>query len=97
MEEILKQNQSSSHKEFEKLLSKDLGNRKLIEGEIITGTVSKVGKKFIYVDIAAKSEGAISIDEFKLAKEEVSLGSKIDVLLERIENNKIFNTQLIRG
>ena len=86
MEEILKENKSSSHKEFEKLLSKDLGNRKLKEGEIITGTVSKIGKKFIYVDIAAKSEGAISIDEFKLAKEEVSLGSKIDVLLERIEN-----------
>jgi len=86
MEEILKQNKSPSHKEFEKLLSKDLGNRKLKEGEIITGTVSKIGKKFIYVDIAAKSEGAISIDEFKLAKEEVSLGAKIDVLLERIEN-----------
>ena len=86
MEEILKQNKSSSHEEFEKLLSKDLGNRKLKEGEIITGTVSKIGKKFIYVDISAKSEGAISIDEFKLAKEEVSLGAKIDVLLERIEN-----------
>jgi small subunit ribosomal protein S1 len=86
MEEILKENKSSSHKEFEKLLSKDLGNRKLKEGEIITGTVSKIGKKFIYVDIAAKSEGAISIDEFKLAKEEVSLGAKIDVLLERMEN-----------
>jgi len=86
MEEILKQNKSPSHEEFEKLLSKDLGNRKLKEGEIITGTVSKIGKKFIYVDIAAKSEGAISIDEFKLAKEEVSLGAKIDVLLERIEN-----------
>ena len=48
MEEILKQNKSASHKEFEKLLSQDLGNRKLKEGEIITGTVSKIGKKFIY-------------------------------------------------
>ena len=86
MEEILKQNKSVSHKEFEKLLSQDLGNRKLKEGEIISGTISKIGKKYVYVDISAKSEGAISIDEFKLAKEEVSLGAKIDVLLEKIEN-----------
>ena len=86
MEEILKQNKNASHKEFEKLLSQDLGKRILKEGEIITGTVSKIGKKFIYVDISAKSEGAISVDEFKLAKEEVSIGAKIDVLLEKIEN-----------
>ena len=37
MEEILKQDKSKSHKEFEKLLSEDLSNRKLKEGEIITG------------------------------------------------------------
>ena len=88
MEEIVKQDKSKSHQEFEKLLSQDLGNRKLKEGEIITGVVSKVGKKFVFVDIAAKSEGAISIEEFKLTKEldKISVGSKIDVLLEKIEN-----------
>ena len=36
MEEILKENKSKSHKEFEKLLSEDLDNSKLREGEIIT-------------------------------------------------------------
>ena len=88
MEEIVKQDKSKSHQEFEKLLSQDLGSRKLKEGEIITGVVSKVGKKFVFVDIAAKSEGAISIEEFKLTKEldKISVGSKIDVLLEKIEN-----------
>ena len=50
MEEILKQEKSSSHKEFEKLLSEDLSNRVLKEGEIITGTVSSIGKKHIFVD-----------------------------------------------
>ena len=39
MEEILKQDKSKSHKEFEKLLSEDLETRKLKEGEITTGTV----------------------------------------------------------
>jgi len=88
MEEFIKQDKSRSHKEFEKLLSEDLGNRKLKEGEIVTGTVSSIGKKHIFVDIAAKSEGAIPIEEFKLTKEidKIEVGTKLDVFLEKIEN-----------
>ena len=88
MEEILKQDRSKSHKEFEKLLSEDLNNRKLKEGEIITGVVSSIGEKHIFIDISAKSEGVIPIEEFKLTKEidKIKVGSKIDVLLEKIEN-----------
>ena len=88
MEEILKQDKSKSHKEFEKLLSEDLNNRKFKEGEITTGTVSKVGKKYVFIDLGLKSEGAIPIEEFKLTKEidKIEIGTKIDVLLERIEN-----------
>ena len=55
MEEIIKKDKKKSHKEFEKLLSKDLGNRKFKEGEITTGIVSEVGKKFIFVDFGLKS------------------------------------------
>ena len=44
MEEILKEDKSKSHKEFEKLLSEDLNNSILKEGEIITGTVSSISK-----------------------------------------------------
>jgi len=88
MEEILKQDKSKSHKEFEKLLSKDLENRKFREGEITTGTVEEIGKKFVFIDLGLKSSGAIPIEEFKLTKEidKIEIGSKIDVLLERIEN-----------
>ena len=88
MEEILKQDRSKSHKEFEKLLSEDLSNRKLKEGEIITGVVSSISEKHIFIDISAKSEGVIPIEEFKLTKEidKIEVGSKIDVLLEKIEN-----------
>ena len=55
MEETIKQNKSKSEKEFEKLLSQDLDNRKLKEGEIIQGVVSNISKKHIFVDIMAKS------------------------------------------
>ena len=88
MEEILKQNKDKSNKEFEKLLTEDLGNRKFKEGEITTGTVEEIGKKFVFIDLGLKSSGAIPLEEFKLTKEidKIEIGSKIDVLLEKIEN-----------
>ena len=88
MEETIKLEKGKSHKEFEKLLAQDMGGRNLKEGEIISGIVSGISKKHVYVDIMAKSEGSIPIEEFILTKEidNIKIGSKIDVLLEKIEN-----------
>ena len=88
MEEIIKEDKSKSHKEFEKLLAEDLGKRSWKEGEIAVGTVEEIGKKFIFIDLGLKSSGAIPIEEFKLTKEidKIEIGSKVDVLLEKIEN-----------
>ena len=79
MEKTIEQDKGKSHQEFEKLLSEDLKNRKFKEGEITTGIVSKVGKKFIFLDLGLKSEGAIPIEEFKLSKEidKIKPGSKV--------------------
>ena len=88
MEQIAKADKSKPHKEFEQLLSQDLDKRKFKEGEITTGIVSEIGKKFIFVDLGLKSEGAIPIEEFKLTKEidKIKVGSKIEILLEKLEN-----------
>ena len=84
MQETIKPDKSKSHQEFEKLLSKDMGNRNFKEGEIISGIVSSIGKKHIFVDVDCKSEGIIPIEEFVLTKEidKIKVGSKIDVFLE---------------
>ena len=73
MEETIKQDKSKSHNEFEKLLSQDLNNRKFKEGEITTGVVREVGKKFIFLDLGLKSEGAIPIEEFKKTNNKITL------------------------
>ena len=88
MENFVKQNPDSSNKEFEQLLMKDLSERKFTEGEIAKGRVTKVDDKFVFVEVGLKSEGAIPIEEFKLSKEldKVKVGSKIDILIERLEN-----------
>ena len=79
-----------SIKEFENLLKEDFKKRDLKEGNIIKAIVSEIGKKHVFVDLKAKSEGIIPIEEFKISKElqDLKIGSKIDVYLERIETFK---------
>ena len=89
MEENINKN-NSLKKEFESLLTEDLNNRHFKEGEILTGVVEEIGKKFVYLDLGLKSSSAIPIDEFKLSNElsEMKVGSKIKILLERLEHPK---------
>ena len=88
--ETIHQELSSSQKEFERLLNEDFKDRKLKEGEIINATVTEVTKNFIVCDVKAKMEGMIPIEEFKNDDElsKLTVGSKIEVYLERIESFK---------
>ena len=89
MEEVIKQEKSKSNsEEFKSLLSQDLDKRKFTEGTVVSATISEIGEKFIFCDLGLKSEGAIPAEEFKLTKEidNIKVGSKIDVYLEKIEN-----------
>jgi len=84
------QDLTSSQKEFESLLNEDFKDRKLKEGEIIKATVTEITKNFIVCDVKAKMEGMIPIEEFKNDDElsKLTVGSKIEVYLERIESFK---------
>jgi small subunit ribosomal protein S1 len=54
------------------------------EGEVVTGRVISVGKDSVIVDVGYKSEGAVSIDEFKDENGEIAVekGDKIEVMIE---------------
>lgn len=69
---------------FEESIQKD----EIKEGEIVRGTVIQIAKDFAIVDIGYKSEGQISLDEFRQADGTIAVqpGDKIDVLLEDREN-----------
>lgn len=88
MQNLSKVELDKSNSEFEKLLAEDLKDRKFTEGSITEGVVSKIDDKFVFVDLGLKSEGTIPIEEFKLTKEinEISVGKKITVFLEKLEN-----------
>ena len=91
MQEINSRFNSDKHKEFEKLLNAELSKANLKEGNIVEGTVTAIGEKFITISVeGAKSDGIIDINEFKILKEDkdIKIGSKISVLVEKIENRE---------
>ena len=58
--------------------------RNIQEGEVIRGRIVQVSDDFVMVDIGYKSEGQISIHEFRdeSGKMQADVGDEIDVLLE---------------
>ena len=91
MQEINSRFNSDKHKEFEKLLNTELSKANLKEGNIVEGTITAIGEKFITIYVeGAKSDGIIDINEFKILKEEkdIKIGSKVSVLVEKIENRE---------
>jgi small subunit ribosomal protein S1 len=61
----------------------------LKDGDIVTGTVIKLNKDSVVVDIGYKSEGLIPMSEFAAAsgQPEVKVGDTVDVLVESKEND----------
>ena len=87
--EIYKELQTPASKEFEKLLNSQLSKNKIEEGKIVDGKVAKITDKFVFLFIEGlKSEPVLDINEIKNIKlyENIKVGEKISVLLEKIED-----------
>jgi len=87
--EIYKDLSTPGSKEFESLLNSQLSKTKIEEGKIIDGTVTKITEKYVFLFIEGlKSEPIIDINELKSINllDKAKEGSKISVLLEKIED-----------
>ncbi len=87
--EIYKELNSQATKEFENLLNSQLSKVKIEEGKIIDGTVTKMTNKFVFLFVEGlKSEPVLDVNELKSLNilENIKEGSKIPVLLEKIED-----------
>ena len=87
--EIYKEITSPASKEFEKLLNSQLSKNIIEEGKIIEGKIAKITDKFVFLFVdGLKSEPVIDINELKTLKihENIKIGDKISVLLERLED-----------
>ena len=86
--EVYKDLSSKTVKEFESLLNSQMSKVKIEEGKVINGTVTKISEKFVFLDCGLKSEPVLDINEIKSLKlfDKIKVGSKIPVLLEKIED-----------
>jgi small subunit ribosomal protein S1 len=80
---------STAQESFAQLFEATLSQTdSLREGDIVAGTIIKISKDSVVVDIGYKSEGVISLHEFVDTSGQVSIkpGDKVDVLVESKEN-----------
>lgn len=84
-QEELSPEDQASYEEMEKYFSESLGRFK--EGQIITGTVIKIAKDLVTIDVGFKSEGIVSVREFSNGGKDLGVGDEIEVYLERVEDN----------
>ena len=88
--EIYNNLETKASKEFKDLLNSQLSKSKnLAEGKIIEGKITKITEKFVFLFIEGlKSEPVIDVNELKTMGlfETIKVGSKLSVLLERIED-----------
>ena len=57
------------------------------EKEVIEGTVISMNKREVVVDIGYKSDGVVSLNEFRY-NPEMKIGDKVDVYIESLEDKK---------
>ncbi len=74
-----------SKEEVEQMYSQTLST--VIENEVVEGTVVAVSKREVLVNIGYKSEGIISINEFRY-NPELAVGDKVEVYVENAEDKK---------
>ena len=77
-------------KDLSKLIEKHSGQIKVFKpGEVVEGTIVSIDKKFVLVDVGAKSEGLILASETKsLPKEDVQIGKNIAAIVVQPENRQ---------
>ncbi|MBT6005025.1 MAG: S1 RNA-binding domain-containing protein, partial [Prolixibacteraceae bacterium] len=57
------------------------------EKEVLEGTVISLNKREVVVDIGYKSDGIVSLNEFRY-NPELKIGDKVDVFIESLEDKK---------
>ena len=104
--EVYKDISNSQNEEFKKLLIDRFSKSKIEEGKLLTGIVTKITEKYVYLLIdGMKSEALIDFNEVKTTYPEKKLkeNDKLEVYLEKIEDKagnvivSISRAQKIRG
>ena len=88
MSNLTEKSPEISSERFSELLEESLSNSFIQEGKVVLGTIVSIESDLVIIDFGMKTEGRVSIDEFKSEIRDLSLniGDQVEVYLERIEN-----------
>jgi small subunit ribosomal protein S1 len=75
--------QQSTYVEFEKMYDQTLST--IAENEVIDGTVVSLNKREVVINIGYKSEGVVSLNEFRY-NPKLKVGDKVEVYVETQED-----------
>ena len=76
---------TQSHEEQEQAYDKTLG--RVNENEVVEGTVISIGKREVVVNIGYKSDGIISVNEFRY-NPDLKVGDTVEVYIENQEDKR---------
>ncbi|OFX36304.1 MAG: 30S ribosomal protein S1 [Bacteroidetes bacterium GWF2_42_66] len=76
---------SAAHTELENLYNKTLTT--VQEKEVVNGTVISMNKREVVIDIGYKSDGIVSLNEFRY-NPELKVGDKVEIYIESLEDIK---------
>ena len=73
---------------FADLLDESISSLEMQPGSIVSGVVLDIDKNWVTVHVGLKSEGVISIDEFRTSDGElnIEIGDQVEVALEAVED-----------
>ena len=60
--------------------------KEIQDGQIVKGTIVKIGQNEVLIDIGYKSEGVIALNEFLFSKD-LAIGKEVDVYIESTEDD----------
>ncbi len=89
--EFYKDISTNKNQEFKKLLIDNFSKTKVEEGKLLTGKITKVTEKHVFLLIEGmKSEALIDINELKTiySNKQIKENDKLEVYLEKIEDSK---------
>jgi small subunit ribosomal protein S1 len=81
-------NEKNMTTEFSRLLQDNLSTLNMKTGDLVPGVVLSIDNDFVILGLSSKSEGFVSVDEFKDLEGQLTIevGEKVEVMLETIEN-----------
>ena len=88
MSDLTEKSPEISTERFSELLEESLSNSFIQEGKVVLGTIVSIESDLVIIDFGMKTEGRVSIDEFKseIRDSSLNIGDQVEVYLERIEN-----------